>query len=141
MERNEHLEETNIFANDRDSDILLIQNLGESLELNGIELTVTFTIRKKGTSREIISGRFVIVAKTTNPDNPFISYPGVALNPDGSVQNFSAGEPFSMRFLTPKAGTILLLDETASFEYYRIFIYSNNGGLLLQKTRTIESTG
>lgn len=129
-----------LFANDLEPDILGIQNLNETVGSSGLALKISFSIVKKDQSFETISGKFVIVAKTDDPDKPYLSYPEAELNPDGSVRDFRSGAFFSMQFRTPKSGIIQLTNNLSSFEYYRIYIYSDTGDLLLQKTRLISSS-
>ena len=130
--------ELDVFAKDLTSSIVELVDLKESLQMNGAELNMTFSIYKKDIPQEAVSGRFFIVAKTTDANNPYLSYPQVELNNDGSVKNTMIGENFYMRKLTPKKGQIFLIDRTAEFEYYRIYIYSNSGELLLQRTQMID---
>ncbi len=119
--------------------LLGLVDLKESVKLNGAELNFTFSIYKKDIPQEAVSGRFVVLAKTSDASNPFLSYPQVDVNPDGSIKNFVNGESFFMRNLTIKEGQILLVDRTSEFKYYRILIYSNTGELLLGQTTLIDN--
>lgn len=139
-DQNKLPEKENIFANDHDSDILEILNLKSPINSEGTELSVSFSIGKKDGPLEAVSGRFVIVAKTTGTKEPFLSYPEeVKLNTDGTVSDYKAGERFGAKFITHKNGSILLTEKTASFEYYRIFIFTDDGVLLLQKTMPLNN--
>jgi len=130
----------NIFANDHVSAILEILNLEHEIKPNGINLNVSFSISKKDVRLNAVSGLFVIVAKTTGAKEPFLSYPeGVELNPDGTVRNYKAGEGFGAKVITHKNGNILLTEINASFEWYRIFIFTDDGVLQLQKTRRLDN--
>ncbi len=131
-------EETDFFAGDKSSSVVGLVDLKESVQLNGAELNVTFSIYKKDILQEAVSGRFVVLVKTSDASNPYLSYPQVTVNSDGSIKNFVDGESFFMRNLTIKERQILLVDRTSEFEYYRIFIYSNAGELLLRQTRLID---
>ena len=130
--------EIDIFKNDLTSSIVGLADLKESLLMNGADLNMTFSIYKKDVPQEVVSGRFVIVAKTTDENNSYLSYPQVELNSDGSAKTTLKGESFSMRILTNKKGQIFLIDRTAEFKYYRIYIYSNSGELLLRRTQIID---
>lgn len=131
----------NIFAHDHDSAILEILDLEHEIKPNGIDLNVSFSISKKDVRLNAVSGRFVIVAKTTGAKEPFLTYPeGVELNPDGTVRSYQAGGTFRMERVTPpKEGRILITEKTVSFEYYRIFIFAEDGVLLLQKTKSLNN--
>jgi len=138
--RDEVQDEQNIFANDHESEILEILNLNSTVEQNGNDLNISFSVSKKDERLDAVSGRFVIIARTTGTEKPLLSYPeNVELNPDGTVRNFRAGETFYMRNVTHKKGRILITEKTASFKYYRIFIFSNDGVLLLQKTMSLSN--
>jgi len=133
-------EKEDIFANDRDSAILEILNLEHNIKPNGIDLSVSFSISKKETSMDAVSGTFVIVVKTTGTKEPFLGYPEeVKLNPDGMVSDYKEGEGFGAKVITHKNGRILLTEKTASFEWYRIFIFTDDGLLLLQKTKLLNN--
>jgi len=140
-DQNKLPEKENIFANDHESEVLEILNLDHEIKPNGNDLIVSFSIGKKDGPLEAVSGRFVIVAKTTGTKEPFLSYPeGVELNPDGTVRSYQAGGTFRMERVTPlKEGRILITEKTASFEYYRIFIFTEDGVLLLQKTMPLNN--
>jgi len=128
----------NIYANDHTSKIIGLQDLSDTLQINGFELKVAFSIVNN--TNQYFSGKFIIIAKTTDKSKPFISYPNLELNSDGTAVNFRHGENFAMQFLTKqKVGTLMLLDKTAKFEYYRIQIYSDSGELLLQKTQKVKN--
>ena len=125
-----------IFANDCESKIIGFQDLSDTLQLNGFELKISFSIVNY--TNLYFSGKFIIIAKTTNTEKPFISYPNLELNPDGTVVSFRFGETFGMNYLTrQKVCTLLLPDKTAHFEYFRILVYSESGDLILQKTKKV----
>ena len=130
----------NIFANDIVSDEIGLDNWGQSLSISGNELNVSFRIYKKGNSSGIVSGRSIIIAKTTDSDYPFVSFPDVVVAKDGTVPNYFGGEFFSMSVRTPpKTGKLTLPNRNESFEYYHILVYSDNGELLLKQTRSLSS--
>ncbi len=122
-----------IYAGDSDSRLVSIQNLDHQTSLNGLELLVRFNLTKVPDD-EIISGFLVVVASTTDNLSPFVSWPEVDLNEDGTVIDIYAGESFSMRQLTQKSGRIMLDDPASSFKYFRIYVYDTIGTLMMRKT-------
>ncbi|MFC1554717.1 hypothetical protein ACFL7D_08800 [candidate division KSB1 bacterium] len=128
-----------ITENDKTSDIISIQELSPTLSYNGRRLTVTLRIRKDDTMRNYVAGRILIVAKTTSSVRPFAAPVGIELNQDGTARNFRSGLDFEMSAITPvKSGEILLTENSAEFEYFRIYVYSNSGELLIQKTERLR---
>jgi len=131
-----------IHARDFNSDRVTIENLKSTRTLNDMELNVSFNIVNTlpaGSSgaREAVSGYIVIVAKTSDAAVPYVSWPLVQLDDDGTPMNFVRGNRFTIQYLRPVEGKMLLNDPAESFEYYRIFVYSRAGELLMLKTNSI----
>lgn len=130
--------EENVYEDDIESEIVSINNLVSRLELNGIELKFAFNIKNDLTTGQRIAGRIVVVAKTTDEDARFICWPAVDLNENGEPRNFGSGDRFNINNLKPIEGEIWLNNPAESFEFYRIYVYTLSGELLLRQTHLIE---
>ncbi|MCP4726840.1 MAG: hypothetical protein GY863_17505 [bacterium] len=130
---NEEAAVEDITAGDKESSNVNIQNLIHEISLNGLELLVEFNLTKNP-DNEIISGYVVVIATTTDNLNPYVSWPEVDLNDDGTILDIYSGGSFSMRQLTQKRGRIMLDDPAASFRFFRIYVYDTIGSLIMRKT-------
>jgi len=135
-------EKKDIYAGDIDSKTIGLDNLRQNISRGTRELDVSFGLFIKGNSDSAVSGTYIILAKTDDRDNPYISSnPEVRIDSDGTVPNYFRGDYFSMSIRTPpKTGRLVLPDNSTSFEYYRILVFSNTGDILLQQTRPLNST-
>ena len=134
-------EKGDIFSGDIDSKMIGFDNWIHSLSADARELEISFEIYKKDNSSNTVSGTIIILAKTNDKNNPYISDPDVGVSTDGKIPNYFRGEYFSMSIRTPeKTGRLVLTDDSASFEYYRILVFSSSGEILLQQTRSLRNS-
>lgn len=135
-------ENEDIFAGDIDSETIGLVNWVYNLSPGDKELDVSFAIYIKDNSNRTVSGTYIILAKTSDTNNPYIcSNPEIIISAEGTVPNYYRGDSFRLSIRTPpKTGKLILPDTSTSFEYFRILVYSSSGELLLQKTRTLSNT-
>jgi len=125
-----------IYAGDIDSDMVGIDNLTSSRELNMIELNISFNLINKLESNQVISGYVVIVAKTSDNNMTYVSWPHMETDARGMPIDHLRGDRFSIKYLKNVEARMLLDDPAERYLFYRIIIYDLNGRMLM--LRTIE---
>ena len=138
LRQQQEAEPNDIFANDVTSDQVSIDNLESTLSINGIELTVNFDVVKKDNVLDRVAGYIVVIGKTSDTKSPFICWPEkLSLSEDGTPANYLDGEWFSINWLRPTTARMLLSNSAERYQYFRIYIFSPEGDLMLLKTKTI----
>lgn len=132
-------ETVDIFAGDKTLGLVGIEDLESTLELNKIELNVSFTITNKLGTGEPVAGFIVVVGKTTDKTMSYVSWPVMKLDGNGKPVEYAKGERFTIKYLRPISARMLLNDPAEKFEFYRILVYSLDGELLAQKSYALDS--
>ncbi|MFC1733438.1 hypothetical protein ACFL6I_24325 [candidate division KSB1 bacterium] len=127
-------EEVDIFEGDFNSERVGIENLEATLEINKIELNISFNVVNRLETNDAVAGYVVIVAKTTDGNMPYVSWPYMTINANGVPADFTKGDRFTINYLRPTNARIMLNDPSERYSYYRINIYSLSGELMMKRT-------
>lgn len=130
--------EMDIFESDLSSEVVSVENVESTRELNRIELNVSFNLVNILETNDVVSGYVTIAARTTDNRFPYVSWPHMELHTDGTPVDYLKGDRFSIKYLKTVEARMLLNNPSERYQYFRINVFALDGRLLMRKTFEVE---
>ncbi|HPG39268.1 MAG TPA: hypothetical protein PLP19_04200 [bacterium] len=121
-----------------DSTLISVQDL-QVLRVDENNLSVTFKLKNTGTSSAPLQGYLVVGAfpEPLRPEAGILFPQAVKTGKDFTIENITAGDPFSIKYL--KNITVTIFSSTPSqLQNLVIFVYAKNGNIIYRKAEKID---